>query len=171
MGYIFLRFLNVFITNLISCLGIRILYKHNTFNNVFYWKQTIIYSYCHSPYILWAPTGGSAVGCGRDTKMDHLVLSLKQLLISQGRWQVHSTAWYMLRWGGEQWARLWENRGRTASLAYESQKSSDRAGDRLAGSSRMSGIWSLGNWVIFSLEKGSRICKSLVESSSLPRSL
>lgn len=77
----------------------------------------------------------------------------------------------MLRWGGERRAGLWEHGGRTASLAYESQKSPGRAGDRLAGSSRMSGIWSLGNQVIFSLEKGSRICKSLVESSSLPRSL
>lgn len=50
MGYIFLRFLNVFITNLISCLGIRILYKHNTFNDVFYWKQLYFHIVIHPTF-------------------------------------------------------------------------------------------------------------------------
>lgn len=62
-------------------------------------------------------------------------------------------------------------RGKNCLPCLWESKSPDRAGDHLARSSGMSGIWSLGNRVIFFLEEGSGICKRLVKSSSLPRSL
>ena len=52
-------------------------------------------------------------------------------------------------------------------FACESQENPDSTGDHPTGSSRLSGVLSVGNGARFSPGEWSRICKSLVDGASL----
>ena len=99
----FKSLLSVFISSLTGCIRIRISCKHNILNQDYYQEKTHFL-----PSLSWAP----AAGGGRETKPDQLVFSLRQFLISWGRWHVCPTR-YVLWWGHGQKARPWKQGGWT----------------------------------------------------------
>lgn len=156
--------LSIFISSLTGCIRIRILCKHNILNPDFYQEKTHFL-----PSFSWHSL---STRCRwQEGYKEGLFCPFPQIVLNLMGKMACIACQILLWWGHGQGARPWKHGGWTRLPLPV--KVREALIQRWSSSWVIEDIWSfsVGYEVIFSPEKGSRICKSLVERNSLRRSL